>query len=190
MLTEGPFPRLQEVAVHVDESQKTEQFVRLFALHQRRVYSYILTLVPHRPDAEDVLQETSTVLWKKFDDYQPGSNFLAWACQIAYFEALSHRRRQQRHRLELRESFLELVAQETLARSDELEERYLALANCLEKLSDRGRDLIARRYTGGATVETIAAQVGRPVEGLYKAYQRLRRALAECIDRTVSRANR
>ena len=39
--------------------------------NERRLYAYILTLLPHRADADDVLQEASLVMWDKFDDRQP-----------------------------------------------------------------------------------------------------------------------
>ena len=46
---------------------KNRLFLRLFLQNQRRLYAYILTLLPNRADADDVLQETSLVMWDKFD---------------------------------------------------------------------------------------------------------------------------
>jgi RNA polymerase sigma-70 factor (ECF subfamily) len=166
---------------------RTEQFVRLLAQHQRRVYSYILTLLPNRADAEDVLQETNAILWSKFDQYEPDTSFGAWACRIAYYEVLAFRRGRKHDPLPLRESFLDVVSDDALARNEQLDERYHAMGECVEKLSARDRDLIERRYTGEMTVEAVAAEVDRPVGGLHKAYQRIRRALMECIDRTLAR---
>jgi RNA polymerase sigma-70 factor (ECF subfamily) len=166
-------------------TDRTEEFVRLLALHQRRVYSFILTLLPNRSDAEDVLQETSTILWRNFADFQQGTNFAAWACEIARRQVLAfHRRR--RHVLPMGAELVEVVAQEANARADELEERYLALEKCLEKLTPRDRDLIRRRYREGASVADVATAVERPVGGLYKAYQRIRAALLDCVDRTLA----
>jgi RNA polymerase sigma-70 factor (ECF subfamily) len=164
---------------------RTEEFVRLFALHQRRVYAFILTLLPHRSDAEDVLQETSAVLWRNFDDFQPGTNFAAWACEVARRQVLAFAR-QKRHDAMMRHSFVKAVAQEVQGRVDELEGRYRALEKCLEKLSPRDRELIQRRYREGASVVDVAAAVQRPAGGLYKAYQRIRAALLDCVDRTLA----
>ena len=49
-----------------------EEFMRLFGAHRRRLYQFILSLVPNVQDAEDVLQETNIILWRKFGGYQPG----------------------------------------------------------------------------------------------------------------------
>lgn len=61
-------------------AERADEFARLFGRHARQIYSYILTLIPHWVDAEDVFQETSTIIWEKFDQYKSGTNFRAWAC--------------------------------------------------------------------------------------------------------------
>ena len=66
------------------ETERRKQLVALMTQHQRRIFSYIYTLVPDRYDAEDLLQETSLVICEKFDEFKPGTDFVAWACQIAY----------------------------------------------------------------------------------------------------------
>jgi len=165
----------------------SEAFVCLFALNQRRVYSYILTLLPNRADADDVLQETSMVLWRKFEEFDQSSNFTAWACRIAYFEVLRFRRRKKPQELAFSSSVVELLATETASRSDELETRYQALSNCVKKLRPGDQELVALRYREQATIRYIAAEIGRPIEGLYKTYQRIRRSLVDCVDRALAR---
>ena len=60
-----------------------EEFARLFSRNARRIYGFIMTLVFNHHDAEEVFQNTNVVLWNKFADFQPGSNFFAWASRIA-----------------------------------------------------------------------------------------------------------
>jgi RNA polymerase sigma-70 factor (ECF subfamily) len=67
------------------ETERRKQLVALMTQHQRRIFSYIYTLVPDRYDAEDLLQETSVVICEKFDEFREGTDFVAWACQIAYW---------------------------------------------------------------------------------------------------------
>ena len=50
---------------------------------QSRIYAYILMLVHNHNDAEDLLQETASILWEKFDEYIPEKSFAAWAVGIA-----------------------------------------------------------------------------------------------------------
>ena len=46
-------------------------------------------LVPHKEDVDDVLQQTATRLWAKWDEYDVDQPFTPWAIKFAYFEVLS-----------------------------------------------------------------------------------------------------
>ena len=85
-----------------DESRrraKGELFLRLFLQNERRLYAYILTLLPHRADVDDVLQDASLVMWDKFDEQHPPNDFTAWGCRIAYFKVLDFYKKRQRSRV-------------------------------------------------------------------------------------------
>ena len=69
----------------------------------------------------------------------------------------------------------------------QLDDRREALAGCIEKLGPRDRDLLARRFTDGATTQSTSEQVGRSVEAVYKALARIRQALFDCVQRTLAR---
>src|SRR5687767_8306659 len=76
-----------------------EEFVRLLSQNQRRLLLYVLTLVPRLNDAEEVVQETNLVLWRDYANFQPGTNFVAWAFKVAFFQVLAWRKKKQRDRL-------------------------------------------------------------------------------------------
>ncbi len=170
--------------------ERVEEFVRLLGQNQRRLFLYVVSLVPNWCDAEEVLQETNLVLWREFGQFRTGTNFPAWACKVAFHQVLAWRKRKQRDRLQFSERFLEAVAEETMSAADTLEERSQALAHCVEKLPSHQRDLLNRRYTEGATIETIAGQVGRTVEAVYRALSRIRHALHECVNRSLMQESR
>src|SRR3954468_20553764 len=89
---------------------KGRLFLRLFLQNQRRLYAYILTLLPHRADADDVLQETSLVMWDKFDAGQPPDDFLAWARRVPYHKVLDFYKKSQRTQARLSQVFLERLS--------------------------------------------------------------------------------
>ena len=161
-------------------------FVALLAEHQHCLFQRILAALPHLPDAEEVLQETNLVLLRKSSKFVPGTNFGAWATRVAHFEVLKFRRRSHRDGLRFDDDLVELLAIESAARADLLEERRLALAGCLTRLSDRDRDLVRRRYRRGATTQQVSDQVGRSTKAVYNALQRIYRSLHECISRTLA----
>ena len=181
-------------ALHADEDDvfsKGRAFLSLFLKAERRIFAYILTLLPHRADAEDVLQEVSVIMWEKFDEHEPPGDFVAWGCRIAYFRIRDHRRWQRRQRVVFSEAMLEQVA-ETLSGSTplQLDERREALAQCLGKLGRLDRDLLAERLKEGGSARSTAENLGRSVDVVYKALARIRRALHDCIARTLAAEGR
>ena len=163
-------------------------FLRLFLENERRLYAYILTLLPNRADADDVLQEASLVMWDKFDEQRPPDNFTAWGCRIAYFKVLDFYKKNQRSRVCFSQPMLERVA-ETLveqASSLQLDERRAALVGCIEKLVPKDRELLAQRMSPGATTQSTALQVGRSVDAVYKALAKIRQALFDCVSKALT----
>jgi RNA polymerase sigma-70 factor (ECF subfamily) len=122
-----------------------EAFARLFSGHARRIYGFAMTLVFNHHDAEEVFQNTSVVLWNKFGEFTPGSNFFAWASRIAYFEVLSLMKQRRRSRT-FSDEALELLANEATALSDQSTDRYEALEECLGHLTAPDRALLQERY--------------------------------------------
>jgi RNA polymerase sigma-70 factor, ECF subfamily len=158
-----------------------EQIVQLISGCQRRLFLYLLGLLCSRDLAEDALQETNVVLWRKRSQYELGTNFSAWACQVAFFEA-GKARRKRRYRVPVfSEVFLRGVAPELLAAAEESDALLAALEECVDELAERDRELIERRYDEGATTRTVAASVGRSVDAVYKSLSRIHEQLFNCI---------
>ncbi len=164
---------------------QTEQFVRLLTRHQGDVYRYIVSLMPGSPDADDVMQDTATLLWKKFDDYDHDRPFVPWAMRFAYFEVLKHRKRMGKSRLIFSNDLLETLAGDYEAEQPALEVRRQALESCLTKLDKTDEALIQRRYASQKTIAQLAEDENRSVHKLYYALERIRASLVKCVERTM-----
>lgn len=182
--------------------KQTDEFVRTLTRCEPRVYAYIRSLVANWADAEEVLQETNAALWRKAAEALAADDFLAWACGVARFEVLRFRKRQQKQQAVrlLSDEFLDAVTAASLEARPRFDLRRDALDECLKKLPGKDRELIQIRYSIGGhsqhpeqTAEStrqLAEMVGRPVEGMYKAMARIRRALFECIERRLTAEDR
>jgi RNA polymerase sigma-70 factor (ECF subfamily) len=168
-------------------AQKRQLFLPLFLRNQRRLYAYILTMLPNRADADDALQEASLAMWDKFDEQSPPNDFLCWARRIAYYKVLDVYKRGQRSKVLFSQAMLERVAETAAEQAEtlQLDDRREALAGCVEKLGRRERDLLAVRFADGATTRSASERVGRSVESVYKALARLRQSLLDCVERTL-----
>jgi len=165
-------------------------FGRLFARYQPRIYGYIRSLVTHRDDAEDLLQETASILWQKFGEFRPNSNFLAWALQVAHYEVLHFRQRQKRNVLQFSERFIDAVGTDMTAESLRLGDLDQMLAKCVEQLSPAERELFVLRYQSDATTKSLAEQLGQPPSTTYDSIHRIRRRLTDCVGRALRKEAR
>lgn len=168
------------------EESEVERFTRLLARCQRRVFLFAVSLVQNAADAEDVLQETNLVLWQKFSQYERGTDFVSWACRIAHYEVLKLRERKARHERLLSDDFLEVLAAESRRTMHEVDDRREALEDCLGKLSPSDGRLVELRYQPEATTRSVAAALGRSIQGTRRSLHRIRTGLLACIQRTLS----
>jgi RNA polymerase sigma-70 factor (ECF subfamily) len=164
-----------------DEADSRKRLMVLMTRHQRQIFSYIYVLVPNRSDAEDLLQETSLVICEKFHEFREGTDFVAWACQIAYWRVRYSRQKFARSKVFFEQEIVDVVAETAQSMSQELDDRHEALGRCLEKLHPRDRDLLLARYERGGGVEEAARRTGRTVATAYKALTRLRKLLLDCV---------
>ena len=166
----------------ITEPDSGERFTRLIIAHRPRIFGFIFSLVHDRDAAEDILQDVSVVMWRKFDQFEEGTNFSAWALQIARFSVLEWRRKVAKLPLPL-----DIETEAALAaRSAEMAEGYddmrEVLSDCLRQLSTRHRDLIRARYFDGEPVQSIAVRLKRTRMAIYKALKKAHETLLDCME--------
>jgi RNA polymerase sigma-70 factor, ECF subfamily len=174
-----------ERPVPIDDSSRLEQYSRLLASCQRPVFLYAMSLLHHAADAEEVLQQTNLVLWRKLDEYDSRMDFVKWACGIAHLETLKIRQQRPRERRFFSDEFIARIAVRCQQSIDDLDHRREALAGCLQKLGESDRRLVLDRYQPEATTASVAASAGRSVQGTRKTLRRIRAALLSCVERTL-----
>lgn len=168
------------------DPEATEVFVRQLTEHQTRLYGYVFSLVGDHSRASDVLQETNLVLWRKLPEFDASKPFLPWAFSVARFQVMAHLRDRSRDRLLLDEGLADKICAEAETQSEDLDGTRYALRGCLQALSPANRKLIESRYSLQATMTQLAEQTNRSVGAIKVALLRIRRQLAECVQRKLA----
>jgi RNA polymerase sigma factor (sigma-70 family) len=164
----------------IDE-QRRQRVLALAVANRAMIEAYAFAITRDVGVVEDVYQEVAVVMTAQWEKAPEGEAFRFWLKEVIRRKAKELIRRETRTRA---------LAPDALARvesalPDESEDPRLgeSLAGCVEKLAGDAREAILGRYRLGLDVPSIAARIGRSVQGTYAVLKRARLALEDCVDR-------
>lgn len=160
---------------------------RLFVAQAPALRAWLLGVVPDQALADDLVQETFLTVIKKFEEFQPGSNFRAWMFAIARYKLLEACRHHAARAVTLEPEAMELLIGNQPELPVHPDDRLNCLEICLEKLPHRARELIDLRYFGGLRPPDIAARLAWTLNSVNVALSRARVMLRDCIEGTLPR---
>jgi RNA polymerase sigma-70 factor (ECF subfamily) len=160
-----------------------DQFLRLYAEHEVALHTFVRSLLPTRQEASEVMQELIVSLWQGFaaaDEFRP------WAFGVARNLVRMHLRRRVRDRHVFDDELVNRLADMAVQQeSQHLTEREV-LEHCLQKLPQSQKELVLAAYTKGTRIDDLATRRGQTPMSLYKLLHRIRQALLDCVERTLS----
>jgi RNA polymerase sigma-70 factor (ECF subfamily) len=161
-----------------DESAFTTLYQRLSS----SLYGMAYRMINDAKEAEDVLQEGFTYIWRKAGSYDPTrSTPFAWAVMIVRNKAIDRlrvRQRGERLRERAEQSFVQ-EKDESSAEEPTLRERSTIVRSALQQIPQEQREALELAFFGGLTHEEIADRLTTPL-GTIKA--RIRRGLLKLRD--------
>lgn len=169
-------------AVEVNSLEFSQHLLR----HDKRILRYIMTFIPRREDAEEVLQRVATALWEKYAGFDRDREFLPWALRFAYIEVLNFRKEQARNRLVFDVELLDRLKETREQLDPMLERQRTALQFCLKRIDEVGLSLLRRRYCDSERACSIAEESGQSIKALYRKLDRIREKIAHCIEKRLS----
>jgi RNA polymerase sigma-70 factor (ECF subfamily) len=160
-----------------------ERYLRQWTSAQPSVANYVRAVVRDRAAAEDVLQETALVLFRKFAEYDEQRPFLPWALGIARFQVMGMQRDSARSRVVFDDEVLEKLTEAWAAQAPEVSERSVTLESCMERLPSHAQRMVQLRYFEDLNAEQISQQLGGTAAAIRVTLQRIREQLRACIER-------
>lgn len=167
-----------------EHAAPSERFVSQLTAVQGALYAYVCVLLGGSHSADDVLQETNLVLWRKAHEFNPELSFTAWAYKIAFNQVLAYRKRRagDRHLSNISDDSLGRIAAKVETQVDSLVQRAKLLDQCIEKLPDYQRRLIGLRYAEHVGVKAIANKLDKSENSVAATLYRARLALIDCVE--------
>jgi len=163
--------------------QEIAAFSDLVAAHRSRVFGYIYAMLHNMSDAEDIYQQTTFLMWRKFSDFQPGTDFGSWALKIAYLNIKNFQRSAMRSHVffsdEVMRKVLDCYESQTTRGADD---RLDALGKCVQRLSKRNQHLLRQRYAESMSIRDLAIDEGKTEAAMAMLLSRLRKTIFRCIE--------
>jgi RNA polymerase sigma-70 factor (ECF subfamily) len=164
------------------DEQEVAVFSELIAAHRSRVFGYIYAMLHNMSDAEDIYQQTTLLLWQKFDEFEPNSDFCNWALKIAYYNIKNFQRTARRRHALFSDEVMTRVAQFYESQTGrQAEERLDALSHCVRRLPERHQRILRQRYTDGVSIRELAELEGKTEAAMTMLLSRLRKTIFRCV---------
>jgi RNA polymerase sigma-70 factor (ECF subfamily) len=168
-----------------DDKRDNKTFLDLLIPNQRRIQAFIYALVPNITDAEDIYQESVSEMWNKFDSFEIGTDFVAWAITVAKYKVLTFRSKSGRLKTKFNNNVHEIVESAATKKVKSLQDHLDVLNDCLKKLSEKQQVLLKMRYQADMTFQKIAARTGKTAPAIHRIMSLIHSNLALCVRRTL-----
>lgn len=167
----------------MESDDRHAEFLKLYVPMQLPLRRFVAAHVPGFHTSEDVFQEIALVLWRQFSTYNPAKSFEPWAYGIAWNLVMKARRKAARDKLVFNDDIAESLTERFMATADAISGRGEFLRDCMQRLSEDSRNLLALKYTERRKVEDIATMLGRTQNSIRMLLFRIRNSLEKCVDR-------
>lgn len=161
-------------------------FDSLVSEHRRGLKAFILTIVQDYHLAEDILQETFSIVANRCEEEEI-RDFWGFSREVARRQSLTAIRQLKNQPVSLSEEAIESLhaAFETIA-NDSDESRTLALQGCMQKLPQRWMKILNLRYWESQKINTIALALNTHANVVSVTINRAKSRLADCVSASLA----
>lgn len=163
--------------------QNRVAFQQLYRQTSAHLFGVLLRMLPHRPAAEDALQETYMKIWRGAGSYRSSQGRpFTWMTSIARYHALDVLRATNASKLRDVQYAAETTEfpEHQDNRIDIADEQLLSI--CLDRVDPRARQSVIEAYCEGYTHEELSARREVPLGTVKSWVRRALSTLKECID--------
>lgn len=153
-----------------------EAFQRLYQNTDRTMYSFILSIIKHPQDAEEILQEVYLKIWTSAKSYKSQGKPLAWMFTIA--RNLCYMKfREQKHDSDITLEDLSGTETGEVCSEIEMAADKMVLLAALSILKEEEREIVLLHTSAGMKHREIAASLKIPLATALSRYNRAMKKL-------------
>ncbi len=163
-------------------------FNELYRRYFQRIYSFVYTRMRNHADAEEVVQETFTAVYRSFESYRGTSSLLSWIYGIAK-NTLNNSLRRARTEGQRLEALRPEALRPASSFGDCTPEEHLnlrryteAVSEQLESMSEWQCEIFVMRHLENMSIKEISRRTDRSSDSVRSSLYRVKRLLFETAD--------
>ena len=167
-------------------------FSELYNRYFQRIYSFVYTRTRNHLDAEDIAQETFTVVFRSFESYRGTSSLVSWIYGIAKNTLSNRLRRAKLEADRLSELPVEVLRQAgglgDCNPEENLQMARYARAVCeqLESASDWQSEIFFMRHFENLSIQEISDRTDRSSDAVRSSLYRMKRLFFDTLEASPS----
>lgn len=177
----------------IASTHSKEAYKELFFRYQKRLFAYIFHLVGNRDEAEDILQNVFSKMYKNIDKFDTSRKFSSWVYRIAHNEAINFLKRKNKRYTVSWEDINTNKDKLDTASNDELPEEkweHLEIVSevdkAMKKLPEKYKQVLTLRYFQEYSYEDIGHILKKPVNTIGTLINRAKKKLLEVVEKQRS----
>lgn len=159
-------------------------FAELYKRTSSKLFGVCLRMLRDRGEAEEVLQETYTTVWRRAASFDSAkASAITWLITLSRNKAIDRLRQHREELLDDPSRLDEAVdEQPTPAADAEASQEYRRLQHCLDELEPQQRDSVREAFFTGATYNELATRCMVPLGTMKSWIRRSLMQLRTCLD--------
>jgi RNA polymerase sigma-70 factor (ECF subfamily) len=175
-----------EAAISEVQHGNVESFSYVVECHHIQLRTFISAMVHDRFDADDLAQQTFLFAYQHIQEYELGTNFLAWLKAIAYNHVRDYRAYAQRTQ-NVKRTLKDEISRKAIQAMEPtmLDPRLELLENCVQRLPENQRQFLRAVCGRRATLDEVATEMNRSSTAVRKNLSRLYENLRVCVEQRL-----
>jgi RNA polymerase sigma factor, sigma-70 family len=159
-------------------------FAELYKRTSSKLFGVCLRMLRDRAEAEEVLQETYTTVWRRADSFDANrASAITWLVTLSRNKAIDRLRQHREELLDDPSRLDETVdEQPTPAAGAETSQEYQRLQQCLDELEPQQQSSVREAFFTGATYNELATRCKVPLGTMKSWIRRSLMQLRTCLD--------
>jgi len=172
--------RLLQQAARNDQ----KAFAELYKRTSAKLFGVCLRMLHDRGEAEEVLQETYTTVWRRAASFDSAkASAITWLVTLSRNKAIDRLRQHREETLDDPSKLNETAdEQPTPAAGAETSQEYQRLQQCLEELEPQQQNSVREAFFTGATYNELAARCRVPLGTMKSWIRRSLMQLRTCLE--------